>query len=109
MFKVALKINLHQSGTQASTSQANWPTSRAIPFSHAIQAALQQASCNDEALDLAGSFPYAVDAQLAEKSLGDVLAHIAAATEYLHGTIRNTVRHFGYEQLGTSPARGRNA
>src|SRR5579862_9378665 len=46
-------------------------------------AALVEAVRDDQALDLAGSFPDAIDPELAEEPLGDVLAHIAPATEDL--------------------------
>src|ERR1700681_987289 len=42
---------------------------------------------DDDSLDLGGPFPDALDTQLAIEALGDVLAHVAAATEDLQATV----------------------
>src|SRR5262245_61147253 len=55
--------------------------------------ALVEAAGDDDPLDLAGAFPDAVDAQLAEEALGHVLPHIAAAAEDLHRAVGHPVRH----------------
>lgn len=48
---------------------------------------------HDRPLDLAGAFPDPLHAQLAEEPLGDVLAHVATATEHLHGAVGYAVGH----------------
>src|SRR5579885_438482 len=62
-------------------------------------AALEEAVGDDQALDLAGALPAAVDAQLAVEALGDVLAHVAAAAEDLHRPIGDPARHLGGIEL----------
>ena len=54
---------------------------------HAREAALEEAPGDDQALDLAGALPDAVDPQLAQEALGDVLAHVAAAAEDLDAAV----------------------
>src|SRR5579872_3170281 len=55
---------------------------------------------DDQALDLAGSLPNAIDPQLAEKPLGNVLAHIAPAAEDLHRPVGDPIGHLGGRELG---------
>jgi hypothetical protein len=62
-------------------------------------AALERAG-DDEPLDLRGSLPDPVDAQLAVEPLGDVGAQIAATTERLDGAVRAAPGGLGDEQLG---------
>src|SRR5688500_14866380 len=61
--------------------------------------ALQQSVGDDQALDLAGALPDALDAQLAIEALGHVLAHVAAAAEDLHRAVGDAVRHLGGVEL----------
>src|SRR5262245_439724 len=59
----------------------------------ALVAALVEAARDDGALDLGGALPDPLHAQLAEEALGDVLAHVAAAPEDLHGAVGDAARH----------------
>src|SRR5271169_3886012 len=62
--------------------------------------ALDHLAGDDHALDLAGAFPDAFDAQLAVEALGDVLAHVAAAAEDLDGPVGDAAGHLRAVQLG---------
>src|SRR5579863_7906510 len=62
--------------------------------------ALVEAVGDDQALDLAGSLPDAIDPKLAKEALGDVLAHIAPAAEDLHRSVGDSIGHFGGRELG---------
>src|SRR5262245_2848993 len=64
------------------------------PLAHeALHAPLVEAARDDDALDLGGALPDPLHAQLAEEALGDVLAHVAAAPEDLHGAVGDAARH----------------
>src|ERR1700760_513339 len=63
-------------------------------------AAFEQLAGDDGALDLAGAFPDAFDAEFAVEALGYVLAHVAAAAEHLDGPVGDPVGHFRGVQLG---------
>ena len=52
-----------------------------------------------DALDLAGALPDPLDAELAEEALGDVLAHVAAAAEDLHGAVGDAAGHLADVEL----------
>src|SRR5439155_12856932 len=63
---------------------------------------------DDHALDLAGALPDPLDAKLAEKALGDVLAHVAAAAEHLDGAVGDAARHLRAVELGHRALRVRH-
>src|SRR4051812_43520 len=54
---------------------------------------------DDRALDLAGALPDALHPQLAEETLGHVLAHVAATAEHLDGAVGDPARHLAAEEL----------
>src|SRR5665809_73581 len=54
---------------------------------------------DDHSLNLGRPLPDAVDAQLAEETLGDVLAHEAPAPENLYGSVGHAVGHLGCIEL----------
>src|SRR5262245_5510643 len=66
---------------------------RSVCADHTAKAALEEAASNDKALDFAGSLPDPVHAQLAQKALGDVLPHIAAAAENLDDPVGDPPGH----------------
>src|SRR5262245_20031024 len=63
-------------------------------------AALVESVGNDQALDFARSLPDAVDAKLAVKSFGDILAHITPAAEDLHRPVSDPIGHLGSREFG---------
>jgi hypothetical protein len=61
---------------------------------------LIQAVRNDDPLDLRGPLPDPFDPGFPEETLGDVLAHVAAAAEDLDRPVRHPSDHLGRVQLG---------
>ena len=54
---------------------------------HPLDAAALEAAGDDQALDLAGALPDPVDPKLAEESLSDVGAQVAASAEGLDAAV----------------------
>src|SRR5215475_7993075 len=86
-------------GAHSLSRNAWWQWPSAL-FDQRALAALVEAMGDDQALDLARPFPDALDAQLAEEALGDVLAHVATAAEDLHRAVGDAARHLRGVELG---------
>ena len=81
-------------GSPSRPSRRHWPSSTAA------RSAIHHLTCHDDPLNLAGALPDSLDPKLAEHPLGDVLAHVAAAAEDLHGAVGDPARHLRAVQLG---------
>src|SRR5262245_52163883 len=67
-----------------------------------LNAALEETSGEDEALDLARPLPDPVDAYLAPEACDGILRHVTAPAEDLERPVDDPARRLGGEELGGS-------
>ena len=81
-----------ESSMRTTVRSASWIEQRPRTAGH-------QLTRHDDPLDLAGALPDSLHPKFAEHPLGDVLPHVAAAAEDLHGAIGHPARHLRAVQL----------